>query len=230
MSLTLNILQTLGVQPPPLHWLCDSFFPHPSGSYWEAGQAACSHTWFLERWPAPVCWSNPDCRPLFPVALIYTQCQCARLQAVHSFTQELWDLSERTDTNMGAFWKFFPHLLQWLLFPYPVKSVWFAKVQLKTPGLTPCKRCFVPQGTANLSTDPCCVNRACWTDATNRQQQAEALSRELLEYLTDNGLILHSGAEADTHSQKRHHQVSSFKWVIYDLNGCLHYKSFLSLL
>lgn len=54
MSLTLNILQTLGVQPPPLHWLCDSYFPHPSGSYWEAGQAACSHTGFSERRLAPL--------------------------------------------------------------------------------------------------------------------------------------------------------------------------------
>lgn len=160
MSLTLNILQTLGVQPPPLHWLCDSYFPHPSGSYWEAGQAACSHTGVLERRLAPACCSNPDCRPLFPVVLIYTQCQCARLQAAHSFTREPGS-SKREETQTrepsGSF--FSPTFSKWLLLPYPAWSVWFVKVQLKTPGLALYKRCFVPQGPATLSTDPCCVNR-----------------------------------------------------------------------
>lgn len=84
MSLTLNILQT--VQPPPLHWLCDSYFPHPSECQWKASQAAYSHTFFLERWLTLVCWSNPDCTPFSPVIFFYTLCQCAHLQAIHTFT------------------------------------------------------------------------------------------------------------------------------------------------
>lgn len=105
MSLTLNILQT--VQPPPLHWLCDSYFPHPSGCQWKASQAAYSHTCLLERWLTPVCWSNPDCTPFSPVGF-FTHCV-----NVHIYKQ-LIVLPKSSGTargeekqTRGAFWKSF---------------------------------------------------------------------------------------------------------------------------
>lgn len=199
MSLTLNILQTLSVQPPPLHWLCDSYFPHPSGCQWKASQAAYSHTCFLERGLALVCWSNPERRPFSQWPLFTHSVNVHIYKQFIVLPESSGTSQKRRDTNKGSLLEvFFPHFLLRPLVPYPVRSIWFEEVQLKTPGLALHKRRFVPGGTATLSTDPCCVNRVCQTDATNRQQQPEALSQELLQYSTDNEFILPSGVQTET--------------------------------
>lgn len=83
---------------------------------------------------------------------------CTFTSNSYFYLRALGLLEEKRNKQGEPSGSLFTHSLQWLLVPYPVRTVWFEKVQLKTPGLALYKRIFVSQGTATLSTDPCCVN------------------------------------------------------------------------
>lgn len=99
---------------------------------------------------------TPTAHPFPSGSYLHTVSMCTFTSG--SYWRVLGPLKEKRHKQASLLDVFFPYPRQWLLDPYPVRSVWFEKVQLKTPGVALYKRCFVPQGTATQSTDPCCVN------------------------------------------------------------------------
>lgn len=155
MSLTQNILQSLSVQPPPLHWLCvtHTFHIPVDVSGRPARQLIVTHASQKDGSPASVCWSNPDFRlfsqwPLFTHSVnVHIYKQFIVLPGESSGTSK----REETQTSEPS-GSFFPSTFSnGYQSPYPVRSFWFENMHLKTPGLALYKRRFVPQSTATLS-------------------------------------------------------------------------------
>lgn len=90
---------------------------------------------------------------------LFTHSINAHIYKLLQFNQRvLGPLVERRHKQAKPSGSFFSlHLPQCLLAPYPVRSVWFEKVQLKSPGLGLYKQGLEPSGIASLSTDSCCV-------------------------------------------------------------------------
>lgn len=109
MSLTLNILQTLSSR-----LYCTGCVTHTFHIPVDvkASQAAHSHTCFLERWAALVCWSNPGWRP-FSHRPLFTHSVSVHIYKQFIVLPVSSGTSRREETQTrGAFWKFFPHFLQ----------------------------------------------------------------------------------------------------------------------
>lgn len=122
---------------------------------------------------------TPTADPFPSGPYLHTVSMCTFTSGSWFYRRALGPLKEKRHKQGEPSGSFFPHLLQSLLVPYPVRCVWFEKAQLKTPEHALYKWHFVPQGTATLSTDPCCVN----TLLDGRHQQTATI-RSLISRVT----------------------------------------------
>lgn len=94
--LTLNILQTLGVRPPPLHWWCDSHFPHPSGCQKKASRAARTVTCLLlpkkKKKDSLLCVGLTPNVDRFSHEPLFTHSVNVHIHEQFTFTRGFWDL------------------------------------------------------------------------------------------------------------------------------------------